>query len=238
MPPSTHPLPAIPLTHLGVYVVTGREICSNLAWEELFRGLLEGGCRLIQLRAKGMSPLALETLAADCVAQCAKAGAKLIINDDPALALRVGAAGAHIGQGDMDPCRARDILGPNLILGISTHNGAQARNAAELHERAGGRLFDYLAIGPLFPTATKADHDPVTGLDMVTRDIRPVWSGPLVGIGGVNAERFRAVAASGIDLPAVVGAAMGPSADVIASRMRALSQTWQQALEQRGEGRR
>lgn len=124
----------------------------------------------------------------------------VIVNDRLDVAQLSGAAGLHLGQSDLPPSAARRLLGPGGLLGYSTHTEAQAREAVA----DPGLELSYLAIGPIFPTRSKPDHDPVVGLEAI-RQIRRHYAGPLVAIGGITLERAPTVWAAGADAVAVIG---------------------------------
>ncbi len=157
--------------------------------------LLEGGAGLLQYRHKGEFTRAV-FIELEAVAQrCAAAGARLVVNDRADLAALVD-AGVHLGQQDLTPAQARRIVGARLI-GYSTHNEAQFTAA----EKEGA---DYLAFGPVFPTASKENPDPVVGLEMLAR-LRPLSEKPLVAIGGISRKTAAAVWRAGADSVAVIG---------------------------------
>lgn len=129
----------------------------------------------------------------------------LVLNDDPALAVLSGWNAVHVGQGDATVGEARKVLLPGGLVGCSTHNDEQvaAADAAEA---------DYVAIGPVFATGTKADTEPVVGLDGVRR-ARALTRRPLVAIGGITPENASSVIEAGADSVAVIGALFsGPDA--------------------------
>lgn len=127
-------------------------------------------------------------------AACRQAGALLIVNDRADIALLLG-AGLHIGQDDIPPADSRRLIGPDRLLGLSTHNEAQFRAGA-------AEPVDYLALGPIFATSTKANPDPVLGTAELAR-LRPLAAQPVVAIGGVTRETAREVLAAGADIIAV-----------------------------------
>jgi len=124
------------------------------------------------------------------------ARAKLIMNDRADLCVAAEFDGLHIGQNDISPDAARRIIGPNLILGISTHNPEQVAAADQIDA-------DYLAIGPVFSTASKENPDPVVGLEGVRR-ARELTRKPLVAIGGITRANARSVIEAGADSVAVI----------------------------------
>jgi thiamine-phosphate pyrophosphorylase len=121
---------------------------------------------------------------------------KLIMNDRADLCLAAGFDGLHIGQDDISPAAARRIIGPDCWLGISTHNPEQIAEADKTDA-------DYLAIGPVFVTSSKAKPDPVIGLKGVRR-ARELTSKPLVAIGGITRANARSVIDAGADSVAVI----------------------------------
>lgn len=127
-----------------------------------------------------------------------EAGALLIVNDRCDLAMAVDADGVHLGQEDLPIAYARRILGPGKIIGLSTHSMAQVRAAVAEQP-------DYIGFGPVFNTATKADHDPVVGLDGL-RAARFLTTLPMFAIGGITADSSRDVMAAGADGVAVISA--------------------------------
>ena len=129
----------------------------------------------------------------------------LILNDWPELAVEAGFDGVHVGQTDISPAEARAIVGPEKIVGVSTHHEAQLR-AADLEP------VDYIAVGPVYATATKENPDPVVGLEGV-RLARSLTRKPLVGIGGITAENAGAVLEAGADSVAVISGIFAPGED-------------------------
>jgi thiamine-phosphate pyrophosphorylase len=121
---------------------------------------------------------------------------KLIMNDRADLALAAGFAGVHVGQDDLSVEGARKVIGDTLWLGVSTHNPEQIREA----DRTSA---DYIAVGPVFATGSKADPDPVIGLEGVRR-ARELTRKPLVAIGGITRDNCRSVVEAGADSVAVI----------------------------------
>jgi thiamine-phosphate pyrophosphorylase len=158
--------------------------------------LLGAGVRLLQYRHKG----AFERVHWEHCCRIAEisrqAGATFIVNDRVDIALMCGAAGVHLGQTDLPPDAARQLMGPEKIIGYSTHNQAQAREADALP-------VDYVAIGPVFVTHTKENPEAVVGLMGVTA-VRRLVSKPLVAIGGITRQNAASVLAAGAHSVAVV----------------------------------
>ncbi len=160
--------------------------------------MLAGGAPLLQLRAKDQPTAHFVDIARAVKAAADRRGARLIINDRADIAALVDAAGVHLGQDDLPPAAARALLGPDKIIGLSTHSLAQAEAAA----RAG--IADYIGFGPIFPTTSKARPDPVQGLDGL-RAVRRRVALPMVAIGGISARSMPAVLAAGADAVAMIG---------------------------------
>jgi len=121
---------------------------------------------------------------------------KLIMNDRADICLAAGFDGVHVGQEDLSPQGARKVIGDRLWLGVSTHNAEQIKTAEKTDA-------DYLAIGPVFSTASKVNPDPVVGLGGV-RKARALTRKPLVAIGGINRANCRSVIEAGADSVAVI----------------------------------
>lgn len=200
-----------------LYAITDARL-AGLAHAEQVARLCAGGATLIQLREKQMSPRAFYAAAQAALQVARSCGARLIINDRVDIARALAADGVHLGQADLDPVSARRLLGPQALIGYSTHNVAQAHGAAHLP-------VDYVAIGPVFATHTKEQPDPVVGLEEIAR-VRSALpaSLPLVAIGGITKENARAVLAAGADSVAVVSALLDEPA-LIAARTAALLQS-------------
>jgi len=120
-----------------------------------------------------------------------------------------------VGQHDLSPAGARAVMGPDAVIGLSTHNGTQVLEGDAAMERIGGA--GYLAIGPVFATASKENPDPVVGLEGVRR-ARSLTSKPLVAIGGITRENARSVIEAGVNAIAVISDAIGHDAAETAAR--------------------
>lgn len=161
------------------------------------RRLCAGGATLIQLREKQLAPREFYREAEEALRVARSCGARLIINDRVDIALALSADGIHLGQDDLPPETARELLGERAIIGFSTHNVEQAKVAARLP-------VDYIAIGPIFETTSKEKPDPVVGLDGLRRVRQIVGEIPLVAIGGIRRESIVEVLAAGADSVAVI----------------------------------
>ncbi len=163
---------------------------------DVARKLVQAGVRLIQYRDKeGSSRQVFER--SQAIAEAVEGRVCcLVINDRADIARLVGAWGAHLGQEDLPIDAARRVLRPNQVLGLSTHSIEQA-------ERAEASAADYIAIGPIFPTESKVQPDPVVGLEGL-RQVRRAVKKPLVAIGGITLENVRSVIEAGADSVAVI----------------------------------
>jgi thiamine-phosphate pyrophosphorylase len=159
------------------------------------RKLAEAGVQLIQLRDKRGSSRKIHEQARELMA-LQGLGVRIIINDRPDIAAIAGAAGVHVGQDDLPVEDARKICQPPLWVGVSTHNLNQLREAAATSA-------DYIAVGPIFPTETKENPDPVVGLQLL-RAARQLTRKPLVAIGGISSESAMEVFAAGADSVAII----------------------------------
>lgn len=158
--------------------------------------ILEGGARILQFRHKGFFSRDVFAQVREIAALCRQAEALFVINDRADIARLLG-AGLHIGQDDLSPADARRVLGDGLSIGLSTHNETQLRCAAR-------QPVDYIALGPIFGTSSKANPDPVVGIEELRR-LRPLTALPLVAIGGMTRTNARSVLEAGADSVAVIG---------------------------------
>jgi len=167
-------------------------LCRNDPWTTL-EAALRGGVDLVQWRVKGDARPGL----ADCLARCARHGVPVVVNDDPALAVACGAAGAHVGQSDLDAHAARSLLGPARWLGVSTHDLDQLARA----DSAGA---DYVGFGPCFASPTKGYREgrgpPALQAALAAARL------PVLAIGGITAHNLPALTAVGCTRIAVSSA--------------------------------
>jgi len=201
------PLPPPPFLYpiVDVAALGARGVGSAVA------ALASGGAKVVQFRGKGLPDRRFLELAAEALAAARQGGAMLVVNDRPDVAVILGADGVHLGQDDLAPRDVRPLLPPGALLGVSTHGLDQL-------ERAAGEPVDYVAIGPVFATRSKAAPDPVVGLEMVRR-ARARTARPLVAIGGITEENARSVAEAGADGLAVISALLS-QADLAAAARR------------------
>ena len=181
----------------GLYLVTSEAASAGRRTEEILCEALAGGVCLVQLREKDLPLRDFFRLAETARRLTRETGALLIINDRLDVAMAVGADGVHLGQEDFPACAARR-LAPDLIIGVSTHSPAEARQA----EVDGA---SYVNIGPLFPTGTKAWTGPFLGLEGL-REIAAVVSIPFTVMGGIKREHIPALRRAGARTIAVVTA--------------------------------
>ncbi len=163
----------------------------------LARAYLDGGARLLQLRAPGVDTGTLVDWTREVVGLAARRGARVIVNDRCDVALMSGAAGVHVGQDDLPAGVARDLLGPAAVLGLSTHDGLQVE--AALHQPV-----TYLAVGPVYDTRTKRTGYAAVGLEAVRQAARAAGDRPVVAIGGITLETAPAVVEAGAASVAVI----------------------------------
>ncbi len=181
-----------------VYPITDCAI-SGLSHVQQVELLLDGGASFIHLREKTHTPLEFFQDATATLAMAKPRNAVIIINDRADIALAVKADGVHLGQDDLPPEAARRMLGDDAIIGFSTHNLKQAREAIQLP-------VDYIAFGPVFATSTKQNPDAIVGLETLRRVRDIVVDHPLVAIGGITLENAEEVLNAGADSVAVISA--------------------------------
>jgi thiamine-phosphate pyrophosphorylase len=163
---------------------------------QLAASLSNAGVRLMQLRCKHASAARIHALASELAALLEPTGTRLIVNDRADVAALSGASGVHVGQEDLPVEDARRFCPAPLWVGVSTHNLEQLREAD-------GTSADYIAVGPVFRTVTKANPDPVVGIEFV-RAARQLTRKPLVAIGGITLESAAEVFRAGADSLAVI----------------------------------
>ena len=183
----------------GFYFITDSRLTVRGVLADV-RAALASGVALVQYREKEKPRDERRAEAERVLSLCRASGVPLIVNDDVRLARDVGADGVHLGQDDAPPSEARRELGARAIVGVSVGNANEARIA----EEAGA---DYLAVSPVFSTATKPDAGPAVGIDGV-REVRAATALPLVAIGGLAIENIRAVVDAGADLVCAISASL------------------------------
>lgn len=194
-----------------IYPITDAEI-SGLSHTEQVRRLIAGGATLIQLREKQKAAGDWFPDALAAAELCRENGVICIVNDRVDIALAIDADGVHLGQDDLPVTDARRLLGLGKIIGLSTHSIEQLEDALR-------EPIDYVAIGPIFPTSTKSDPDPVVGLKMLSEAAQTSGNVPLVAIGGIKPESLSSVISAGAASAAIIGALLSDPAK-IAERFR------------------
>ena len=192
-----------------LYVVLDRAAARGRSLDDVLAAVIEGGCRMVQLRDKESPSGRLLPLAERLLARARRAGVTFVVNDRVDLAVAVGADGVHLGQDDLPAGLARPLLRPGMVLGVSTHDVAQAHAARD----AGA---DYVAVGAMFATTTKPDFL-LVGPGLV-RKLRPDIRVPLVGIGGITHDNVADVIRAGADGVAVISAVCGAPDPAVATR--------------------
>ncbi len=176
------PIPA----QFGFYAILtnplrGYEHCTEI--------LVDAGIAFVQLRIKDTAPTDILPVAVMMRKITLGSSTRLIINDSPDIAWACGADGVHIGQEDMQYDAARKIVGPDAVVGISTHSPDQTKAACRLCP-------DYIGVGPVFPTPTKMNPDPVIGIDGM-KSMLAAATVPAVAIGGIDLTNLRRVLDAG-----------------------------------------
>jgi thiamine-phosphate pyrophosphorylase len=168
----------------------------GVALETAAAAFIEGGAGILQVRHKAHWGREFFEAARQVARLCREAGVEFIVNDRADFALLLG-AGLHLGQDDLAPRDARRLMGPDAMIGFSSHNRTQL-------SAAGGEPVDYVALGPVFGTASKRNPDPVVGVEEIRR-CRGLVEKPLVAIGGITLENAIEVWKAGADSVAVIG---------------------------------
>ena len=191
---------------MRLYVLISSNIAVSSA-KETAKLVIDGGADAIQLREKTISDDEFISLAGEIRDIIAGSGTLLIINDRINVAREVNADGVHLGQNDMSVSEARNIIGNEKIIGVSTHSIIQARQA----QKEGA---DYIAIGPVFSTRTK-DYEPSIGLEII-QEISGAINIPFIAIGAITLENLNEVLKAGASRVAVCSAIIS-SKDILSS---------------------
>lgn len=199
---------------LSLYVLTDKNLSRGRSHAEVVRAAIAGGATAIQYREKEASTREMVESARELREVCRAAGVLFIVNDRVDVAMAVDADGVHVGQDDMPADLVRALIGPDKVIGVSAGNVPDA-----LRAQADGA--DYLGVGAIYATATKADAGAPTGLAVLT-EIRRHVKLPIVGIGGINLANTAAVIKAGADGISVVSAVV--SADDVEQAARRLQE--------------
>jgi thiamine-phosphate pyrophosphorylase len=178
-----------------LYFVTDGGLTAGRPILDVVAAALRGGARLIQFRDKTMDSESFEQAARAVLKLCRNHDATLIINDHVEIAARIGADGVHLGQDDMGPVEARRILGPDAIIGLSTHDEAEVLAANDLP-------VSNINIGPMFPTNTK-EHLHALGVDEVLR-LAKLTRHPWTTMGGIKGHHLGELFSRGVRTVAMV----------------------------------
>ena len=191
---------------LRTYLVTDTALCGERGVVDVARRAVAGGAGVVQVREKGGTAERAELVRA--VVAAVGGRALVLVDDDVELAVACGADGAHVGQDDLAPRRARQVLGPDGVLGLSAGTPAEVDAAAALREDGGAHVVDYLGLGPVWATPTKPEATAPLGTaglaDLAARSHAAGLA--CVAIGGVDVARAPAVRAAGVDGACAVSA--------------------------------
>jgi thiamine-phosphate pyrophosphorylase len=202
----------------GLYVILDPSIRPDRSLTDVLKASAEAGAKIFQYRNKTASMKEAYADASALRKVASEVGVTFIVNDRCDLALAVGADGVHLGQGDLPYSYARTIMGPTKLIGLSTHNMGQVKEAEIVKP-------DYIGFGPIFKPGSKKDHDPVVGIEGL-RAIRLLTALPIFAIGGVTLENVGEVMQAGANGVAVISAILdapdvGRAVSGFVGRMRA-----------------
>lgn len=195
---------------LSLYLVLDPDLCADFGMVETARAAVAGGATVVQLRDKQAGTARIIETGRALKAAFAGTGVGLIVNDDVEAAIAIAADGLHIGQDDMDAAKARQLIGPDMLLGLSVETQALAAAIDP-------SLVDYAGAGPVFATATKPGHKEPVGL-LGLAEIIAVTPVPAVAIGGLKKEHVRPVFTAGASGFCVVSAICGQADPQAATR--------------------
>lgn len=182
----------------GLYVILDPTVCPNRPLRDVLIQSAKAGVRIFQYRNKSASMKEAYAEALPLRKTTAELGALFIVNDRCDLALAVDADGVHLGQEDLPYAYARKVMGPDKLIGLSTHNPVQVREAEKLKP-------DYIGFGPIFTPGSKQDHDPVVGIEGL-RAICSLTSLPIFAIGGITVDQVGEVMRAGANGVAAISA--------------------------------
>jgi thiamine-phosphate pyrophosphorylase len=206
-----------PFPHAGLYAITDAPALDGRSLEDAVAAAISGGARVVQYRDKSDDHQRRRQEASALLEICHRRRVPLIINDDPGLAIAIGADGVHLGRGDGDPAQVRESANGGFIIGVSCYNQASLAHDAV---KAGA---DYIAYGSFYPSLTKPDA--VSADLALVENSRSTIPVPIVAIGGITAENGAALLEAGVDLLAVVsGIFAAPNPEAAAVRYARLFQ--------------
>jgi thiamine-phosphate pyrophosphorylase len=178
-----------------LYVILDSALLTVPA-QDCAQELADAGVRVLQFRGKTEHALNLLNTSRKLASLLIPMGVTFIVNDRPGIAIMAEASGVHVGQEDLDVETTRGLVGSEKLIGVSTHNLEQFREAAATSA-------DYIAVGPVFTTSSKANPDPVIGTEFIRR-MRDLSDKPIVAIGGIALENAASVIEAGADCVAVI----------------------------------
>lgn len=184
----------------GLYVILDPSICPERPLRDALVLSAKAGAKIFQYRNKTASMKEAYAEALPLRQAAADLGVLFIVNDRCDLALAVDADGVHLGQEDLPYAEARKVMGPKKIIGLSTHNADQVREADRLKP-------DYIGFGPIFKPGSKQDHDPIVGVSGL-RTIRSLTPLPIFAIGGITLDQVEEVIRAGANGIAVISAVL------------------------------
>ena len=202
-------MPNQPFQLPRIYPITDSHL-SGLTHAEQVRQLIAGGAEIVQIREKKASSASFYDSVVLALKASKDKGVHIVVNDRVDIAIAAGADGVHLGQDDLSPELARNLLGARKIIGYSTHSVEQAQAAIELP-------VDYIAIGPIFPTSTKENPDQVVGLKGIQEVRKAIGEFPLVAIGGIDMSNVISVFEAGATTAAIVSGLLSDP-DLISER--------------------
>ncbi len=182
----------------GLYVILDPSVRPDRPLTDILKASAEAGARIFQYRSKTASMKEAYADASALRKVASELGVIFIVNDRCDLALAVDADGVHLGQGDLPYGYARTIMGPAKLIGLSTHNWDQVKEAETLKP-------DYIGFGPIFKPGSKQDHDPVVGIEGLCA-VRSLTALPIFAIGGITVENVGEVMMAGANGVAVISA--------------------------------
>lgn len=184
----------------GLYVILDPSVCPERPLRDALVLSAKAGAKIFQYRNKTASMKEAYAEALSLREAAAGLDVLFIVNDRCDLALAVDADGVHLGQKDLPFLEARKVMGPNKLIGLSTHNADQVRESNRLKP-------DYIGFGPIFKPGSKKDHDPIVGISGL-REIRSLTSLPIFAIGGIQSEQVAEVMQAGANGIAVISAVL------------------------------
>jgi len=187
----------------GLYVILDPSVCPDRSLRDVLTHSAAAGARIFQYRNKAASMKEAYAEALPLSKLAAELGVLFIINDRCDLSLAVDAHGVHLGQDDLPYADARKILGQDKVIGLSTHNAEQVKEAGKIRP-------DYIGFGPVFKPGSKLDHDPPVGIEGL-RAVRSLTTLPIFAIGGIHVEQAGEVTRAGANGVAVISAILKAS---------------------------